>query len=155
MVSTLRGFASVRDTPVSLALLPTSEQWQHIALTPRFLRLWFSFSLACDIILTTVVYVLGWNAAGQPLLISLPVIVHVGILAIVVVAVHINGPFPHAKWLCPSILLHVYIVVLPLAQESQHVRRVPSACPCVHMLDALIHTRWQSLRCDKETVHVM
>lgn len=119
----------VRARSTCLRQMTVTEQWEHISLKPRFLRTWFSISLLVEAIITAVVYIWGWAAAGQPFVVAVPAVALVAVVTGVVLACHFHGPIPHATILCPAYsLLKFYIVVCPFVQKVQNVRPHLSAC---------------------------
>lgn len=119
----------VRASFDRLRRLTATEQWEHISLNPRFLRTWFLISLLSEAVLTTVVYVWGWVAAGQPFIVAAPAVAHVAVVTLALLAVHFHGPIPHATILCPAYnLLKIYIVVCPFIQQVQNVCPLLPAC---------------------------
>lgn len=131
----------VRARFACLRRLTATDQWAHISRNPRFLRTWFSSSLLFEAILTAVVYIWGWAAAGQPFLVAAPAVAHVAVVTGALVAVHFHGPIPHSKILFPAYnLLKIYIVFYPFIQQVQNL------CPPLSARQWLpLFARWPSV----------
>ena len=117
-----------RPSPQRLTRLPALEQWEHIACSPELTRSWFTCSLALDIVMTAVVFMLGWLSVGSPLLNLVPCVGYAVLAGGVLMAVSLHGPIPHAAMLCPAqSLLKIYFAIYPLIQSLKNVCSIPCA----------------------------
>ena len=120
--------AMARPSPQRLMRLPALEQWEHIACSPELTRSWFTCSLAWDIVMTAVVFMLGWISVGSPLLNLVPCVGYAVLAGGVLMAVSLHGPMPRAAMLCPAqSLLKIYFAIYPLSQSLKNVCSIPCA----------------------------